>query len=276
LRSALLLGRDHHTLGAMAAVAEGPAALTISRGGARKTYDHVEPNEDAALFALGDGGWLVAVADGHSGASGSEAVVECLHSVWAPRWTAAEPPFDEPGAWAEMALDAVLDCVHAVLSRAAERQLPPAPTTLALALVRPAEGWLAHACVGDSHVFRVDGSRASDLGWPAGVKKRSYFIGHQAGDRQREQEMSRIGCNPLSGAKAVVLATDGLSEIGIGVADPAAAALEAVSEAETSLSDLRPLAACKGIGQLAMRAQRENKAGDNIACAVLWLSDSSC
>ena len=47
MRTATLIGRDHHVIGALAAVAEGPAAITLSRGGARKTYEHTEPNEDA-------------------------------------------------------------------------------------------------------------------------------------------------------------------------------------------------------------------------------------
>ncbi|MDX1648907.1 MAG: hypothetical protein R3263_03550, partial [Myxococcota bacterium] len=67
MRSAILRGRDHHHLGAVDVVSEGPAAAAISMGGAPKSYAHTDPNEDAAAFALGASGRLVAVADGHRG-----------------------------------------------------------------------------------------------------------------------------------------------------------------------------------------------------------------
>ena len=60
MRSARLLGRDQSALGAVAAIAEGRAAITLSLGGALKTYHHTDPNEDAACFALGAGGMLAA------------------------------------------------------------------------------------------------------------------------------------------------------------------------------------------------------------------------
>ena len=78
MRTALLRGQDHTDLGAIGLVSEGPAAIAICKGGAMKTYSHLDPNEDAACFAIGDGGMLVAVADGHDGASGAEAAVRAL------------------------------------------------------------------------------------------------------------------------------------------------------------------------------------------------------
>ena len=53
LSCAALYGRDCQTLGAIDAVSEGHAAIALSRGGARKPYAHVDPNEDSALFAYG-------------------------------------------------------------------------------------------------------------------------------------------------------------------------------------------------------------------------------
>ena len=56
MRSAILCGREHARLGAIDLIAEGPVAIAISLGGASKVYPHTDPNEDAALFAVADGG----------------------------------------------------------------------------------------------------------------------------------------------------------------------------------------------------------------------------
>ncbi len=253
-------------------MAEGPAAIALSRGGARKTYNHTEPNEDAALFALGDGGALIAVADGHHGASGSEAALEDLLQRTAPEWTAAGTVVGSNEAWQEMALDALLACNRAVLARAAELKVAPAPTTLALALVRPAEALLVHACVGDSHCFQATDTLVVERGWAALGRRDTYFLGYQAETREREQEKCVLGCRPLADTRAVVLATDGLSERGIGVTDPEAAVREAVREASRCEPELRALDTCKRVNQAAIDAQRRQRAGDNIGCAVLWLT----
>ena len=88
MRSALLRGRDHTRLGITAAVAEGRAAIALSRGGAPKSYRYRDPNEDAALFVEGEGGILLAVADGHGGCDAAETAVEKLLARFAPAWTA--------------------------------------------------------------------------------------------------------------------------------------------------------------------------------------------
>jgi serine/threonine protein phosphatase PrpC len=272
MRSALLAGRDHHDIGAVAAVAEGQAAITLSRGGASKTYSHSEPNEDAVAFAFGEGGFLVAVADGHDGSSGSLAVIEYTLSELAPAWTGAAAPHDGDTAWREAALDALVACNHEVLACAAKLELPPAPTTLCLALVRPREGILVHASAGDSHVFQARTKAAIDLGWASLGRKRSYFLGYAAETREREQEKSIVGVARLDGTRAIVLATDGLSERGVGVADPAAAVHAAVEASREDAPDLRALGTCKRVTNAALEAQRSQRAGDNVACAVLWLS----
>ena len=91
MRSGILIGRDHQVIGDLAVIGEGPAAIALSRGGASKTYEHTEPNEDAVLFAFSDGfprggGALIAVADGHHGSSGSQAALEHLRQVVGPSW----------------------------------------------------------------------------------------------------------------------------------------------------------------------------------------------
>ena len=87
MRSALLRGRDHIQLGVTAAVAEGRAAIAISRGGAAKVYRYRDPNEDTALFARGEGGILLAVADGHGGCDAAEMALGKLLASFAPGWT---------------------------------------------------------------------------------------------------------------------------------------------------------------------------------------------
>jgi hypothetical protein len=273
VRSALLLGRDHHDLGAVATVAEGPAAISLCRGGARKTYEYTEPNEDAVLFALGEGGWLAAVADGHHGASGAEAALEHLESELAPGWTGASAVATSADDWAELARNALLACNHAVLSRGAELGIPPAPTTLSIALVRPNEQLIAWACMGDSHVFLVDHAGARDVGWASTEAPRTYYLGYEAPKLESLKRMSVVGWQQSTLPDAVVLATDGVSEKGIGLADPAAGTAEAVASARSEAKpELRPLHACNALTRAAMRAQREQHAGDNIGCAVLWTS----
>ena len=64
---AKLHGEASDALGAVSAIAQGSVAITLSKGGARKTYEHTDPNEDGAAFAIGPAGVLVAVVDCHSG-----------------------------------------------------------------------------------------------------------------------------------------------------------------------------------------------------------------
>jgi hypothetical protein len=273
LRWGHLLGRDHTIIGELASMAEGKVALAISRGGARKTYDHVEPNEDAALFCVGEAGTLLALADGHDGAGGAQAVLHTLRETFAPEWTARGEGVGDEADWSRRALEAFLACNHAVLAEGAAGQRPPAPTTLSFALVRPEEGLLAHAAMGDSHVFRIGDSRGEDLGWAATERKRTYFLGYSAESAEGMADKCIVGRAPLPGARAVVLATDGLSEQGIGVADPTAAALQSIDAAAHEAPTRRAQSAAKGLAYTAMRAHRAQRAGDNIATAVLWLQD---
>ena len=59
VRSAQLHGRDVEAIGAIESVAEGPAAIALSRGGSAKRYEHVDRNEDACSFTIGPGGVLI-------------------------------------------------------------------------------------------------------------------------------------------------------------------------------------------------------------------------
>jgi len=271
-RTARLLGRDHHLLGVLAAVAEGPAAITLSRGGAPKQYAHTEPNEDATLFVLGPGGVLVAVADGHHGAAGSAAVLEHLASVCAEGWTALRDAPHSTSHWADEAVAALAGANHALLADAATRGLPPAPTTLAVALARPAEDRLLWTGIGDSHVFTVDDAAATDVLRKALAERGNAFLGYESLDEGALAKRSASGTVPLSALRAVVLASDGLSERGIGVGDPERTVHAATRASGQADAELRPLELARHVGDAALAAHRENAAGDNIATAVVWLS----
>ena len=270
MRSALLFGRDHHTTGALAAVAEGPAAITLSRGGFAKQYGHTELNEDAVLFAHDAGGTFVAVADGHHGASGAQAVIDYLEAEWAPRWTAPGRVVPDEASWLGEASRALGGANHALLADAAQRSLPPAPTTLALGVVRPDEGRVAWSGIGDSHVFGVTGEGATDWLAAALEGRRTAFLGYESLTDESLAVRSASGLADLGTLRALVLATDGLSETGIGVAEPAATVAAAARRCVAVDPELRPLELARQVAQAALDAHREHQSGDNVASAVVW------
>ena len=290
MRSGRLLGHAHQVHGAVAAVSEGPAAITLSRGGAPKTYGHTDPNEDAVCFAFGEHGVLAAVADGHYGARGAERAIDWLLRERASAWTGADAGELDPDTWLEAGGDVLQAVHHDVLAQAREIGLAPAPTTLSIALVRPREGLLLHASVGDSHIFVARQARgihhANDVAWATTGRRDCAFAGEQYDGGQLRPDQWVVGCEPLADARAVLLASDGLSEVRIGVEDPAAAAAAAVehaadpgaippgtTDAEAREASLRALEACRHLTEAALAAHRANRAGDNMCAAVIWLED---
>jgi serine/threonine protein phosphatase PrpC len=266
VRAALLRGREHHEFGAVDSIAEGAAAIALSPGGARKSYPHTDPNEDAAAFAIGEGGTLVAVADGHRGFEASEVLLEHLIAHPAPQWTL--PGGVDPAAWPRHALAALCDANAEILRERLERVEGGSRTTLALALALPASGVLLHASLGDSHLFRVGPGGVVDLA-DAGSAP-SCFLGHGEETSAGLAPKCRIDAAPIGDATAFVLATDGISERHVGLADPAAAAREAVEKARSVAPDLRALEAARRLVEMALEAHRRNRSGDNVAVAVLW------
>jgi len=272
VKTAFLRGREHHQIGAVALEGLGRVAVALSRGGARKTYDHTDPNEDCAAFAVGEGGELVVAADGHHGDLGSEAAVAAILADFAPRLTAALAPTTSPDAWRELAFDALLGANRAVLDVAGRTKLRPAPTTLVLAVLRPAEDLLIHASLGDSHLFAIDAHAASELGGRDPAWKFTPFLGYEEANRTLLEQYSRVGVRGLAGLRAVALVTDGLSERGIGVEDPARAVHESVAGVESGVApDRSAVLACRSIVEAALHAHRRQKAGDNLACSLAWL-----
>lgn len=268
MRTGILRGRDHTLLGATAALAERRVAIALSRGGAAKTYSHRDPNEDACAFAWTEAAWLVAVADGHWGCGGAELALDRLLDRHAPRWISPSP-IALADRWFLEAPDVVLDLNRALVAAGdAERTI--GRTTLALALVRPRDGWWATLAIGDSHLFVARGAGVRE--WRPATRDELAFVGDPRLDRDGVEHGVRCTLErELPGA--IMLATDGLSETGIGVAEPARAVAESVGDARALSADLRPLAAARGLVDRALAAQRANAAGDNVAAACAWLEE---
>lgn len=264
--TAFLRGREHLELGHIAAIAEGPAAIALSRGGAKKTYRHSEPNEDAALFGAASEGLLVAVADGHFGASGSERALELL---WAERAVLAAAAVQ--GDWEPRVLELLAAIDRRLVAEAQEAGRMPAPTTLSLAWVPRAGAGLFHAQVGDSLAFACRGDEVVELSAPESGNGRARFLGEGLDPEQELAPCARIGRLDRDGVDVIVLATDGLSERGIGVDEPARAVGEVIQEARAAGSERAPLEAARALVERALDAHRRHHAGDNMASAVAWL-----
>jgi serine/threonine protein phosphatase PrpC len=223
-------------------------------------------------FASGPGGQLVIAADGHHGELGSEAAVRSILETVAESWTASESPVAQRDEWRKQGIDALMGANRAILQVAGTTQLPPAPTTFVLALVRPQEDLLLHLSVGDSHVFAVDQSGAIELGGRDPNWKFTPFLGYEEARAEMFEKYALMGDRSLEDLRAIVLATDGLSEPGIGVEDPAQSVFGVVSDVEVDApADRRATDACRTIAETAMRAHRRQKAGDNMGCSVIWL-----
>ena len=267
MRSALLRGRDHTRLGITAAVAEGRAAIALSRGGAPKSYRYRDPNEDAALFVEGEGGILLAVADGHGGCDAAETAIEKLLASFAPAWTSLAAPGLRDD-WRNLAIAAFGELNAAILERVALGGASTARTTLALALLRPGDDLLAFASLGDSHVFQLAAGEVLELGHDR--ERRSCYLGFASETPESLADKQVAGVQALAGTRAVVLVTDGLSEQGIGVAVPEDAVSECAESAARGKPELRPLAVARGVVELALAEHRRHRSGDNVAAAVAW------
>lgn len=266
MRSALLAGREHNEIGAIDVVAEGPCAISISRGGAAKNYSHTEPNEDACLFAMGPGGALIAVADGHHGAAGAEIAMRHLLDHAAPAWTRESA--GSVDTLAGEAAESLAAINRAILVEAERCKLPPSPTTLCFVLVRPGEDLLLHVSVGDSHIFWTREAAPLDLGWAAHTSERPAYMGYF--DAVEHEARHTIACESLAGTRSLVLITDGFSEQGIGHDSPAAELHTIQTRSLSCEGELRPVETCRGVAESTVSIQRKNKAGDNLACAT-WI-----
>jgi len=269
VRFALLRGREHVELGAFEAIAEAGLAIALSRGGAPKRYPHSDLNEDAAAFALGSEGSCLAVADGHGGSDAAEIALLHLLAEPAAQWTDAPGSLDAR-SWQRQILAVLSDTNREVRRERTPRDGRSARTTLGLALVLPGSGLLLSAAVGDSHLFVVDAVGVREVA-PAG--KEIGYLGDAHEGPKDLATITRIASEPLAGLRAAVLVTDGLSERGIGVVNPAAAVTEATRNAARERSDTRGLVLARTLTEAALEAHRRNRSGDNVAVAALWLSE---
>lgn len=270
LRTARLCGPEQTEVGNHAAVGWGSAAIGLSRGGAAKTYPYAEANEDACAFATTPEGTLLAVADGHWGSDASRtAIARLLEHHAAPLLGSPHAGPVEP--WESTAQDLLVDLQQQIL-RAGGHLAPRSPrTTLCLALAFPERDRLNWLCVGDSLLFAVDAEAVRELG-PAGEAVR--YLGAPADDAERLHGYARLGSESLQNLHALVLVTDGLSEPGIGVADPTASVKEAArAGARAEDAELRALETVRALLQTGLAAHRQQRAGDNLAIAVGWLDE---
>lgn len=265
MRSALLRGRDHAALGVYGAIAEARVAIAISRGGWAKQYAYVDPNEDAVAFAHGERAILLAVADGHSGFEAAEVALEHLLEHPAPHWTGGAGPPAGTEAWRRHAVAALSDAAVQIGSE--RRDGSRSRTTLTLALAMPSLGQCYYAAIGDSHLFAAYAGEAREI---APAAKSGAFLG-DPNLTQKLGEHARVGSFALEGVRALVLASDGLSEEGIGVDDPAATVHAARLVAARERAELRPIALARAVCEAALASHRAQHSGDNVACAVLDL-----
>ena len=271
MRSALLRGREHLEIGVADVIAEGPVAIALSMGGAKKTYIHTDPNEDSVLFAVGSAGILAALADGHRGFEASEVVLEHLLAHPGPQWV--EPGGVTPASWERHALAAICDANGEILRERLDTEMGRSCTTLSLALVLPESDALLYACIGDSHLFQVRSDEVADLAKANPVTGIDCFLGYTRETPETLAEKCLIGTERLEDTCAVVLVSDGLSEVQIGVEDPASVVGECIEMARKAAPGRRPLEAARSIVEAALASHRKNASGDNVCAAVVWLEN---
>ena len=265
---AILRGSESQIIGGVSVVSEASAAISLSQGGFKKRYSHTDPNEDAAAFALGEAGVLLAVADGHNGCNAAETAIDELMLRAGAILTCDRNTSDE--WWKKTFMETIGAIQTTLVSRVAQGVRGHSRTTLALALVLPGEDLLAFASVGDSHIFRVCPNEVVDLGTHSEGMR--CFLGNPADDLGSLAKNSVVGVESLANTKAIILATDGISEPGIGVDVPEFTLSECAAGADRTAPDLRPLRLARDVAEAALAAHQRHRAGDNIAAAVTCLS----
>jgi hypothetical protein len=97
------------------------------------------------------------------------------------------------------------------------------------------------------------------------------FLGNPANDLGTLTKNSVVGVESLANTRAVILATDGISEPGIGVDLPEFTVSECAAGADRFAPELRPLELARNVAEAALAAHQRHRAGDNIATAVTCL-----
>lgn len=233
MRTALLLGSDHTTLGATATVTAGRTAAALSRGRFPKGYPHIDPNEDAVVVADLASHLLLAVADGHDGSEAAEvaitAIAARLESLDLTDTTAA-----------------LRDLTSAVVARAQER-LGATPSRTALSIVLVDGRRVATATFGDTSVILLRAGKARRVSRPA------PFLGPEV-----TVDTAAFTAPPVRPGDRVVAATDGLLDFLGRNALPRLAAIDAPDQ--------------EAWVRAAVEAAFDGGAGDNIAVGALLAS----
>lgn len=261
-----LLGRDAPDLQQVHVMQGARAAAAISRGGAPKSYGTATSNEDAVLFAEGPCGLLLAIADAHAGPQASEWVLHWL-TITSRQWMTH-------GASTETWLMEAMDLFFAANGYLVQQNIEHSThsrTTLAIVFLDVIHGVVLAASAGDSHVYVVGTSQASAVAKGAGAGE--FFLGQAPASRLEVAEACAADVIRVSGERAVVLATDGLSTNGIGFPNTPAVVHEIITN--THLADHPQKWSAAVAGALATRGcevQAVNNSGDDIAVAVagLW------
>jgi len=265
----ILRGREYLELAAIELRAEAEAAIALSIGGAPKRYAHTDPNEDVALLVVREDGLLLAVADGHGGYEAAELALEAIRS-----WDSELPARIEGSAdWSRLALGAFALANQRILANAVRGGRRRSRTTLAFARVQPEAGAIRWASIGDSHVFHA-ANGVLDLAHARGHPSQgtTFFLGVGEETEASLAEKCHIGEEHLADTQALVLATDGLSERGIGVDEPADTVATAVRCAADLPPPERATALAQGVVEAALAAHRKRRSGDNVAVAAAWLA----
>jgi hypothetical protein len=263
VKRALLLGRAHLAFGEVGELRDANLGVAISRGGAAKPYAHTDPNEDAVFAASGAKGFLVAAADGHWGLRASEAAIERLRDAFVSEWV--DGPERSADRWYQDVLHALVALNEAVFAAHADDVKPR--TTFAVALARPHEELLVAASIGDTHLFLATPDAVREI---LPKPRKFNVLGQERWSASKFEQIARFDVHPLAGVEALVAATDGLSEEGIGVADPEAAVRAAIDAARTLPLAERAGATARAVVDAALSAHVAQQAGDNVGAAVAW------
>ena len=265
MNAAVLFGRSQMVLGAVGEAAGAGCGAALTRGGAPKPYAHTDPNEDAVLAARGARGALVAVADGHWGARAAEIAIETVRDAHLADFV--DGPERSADRWYQAVLHLVVTANDAILKSHTDDNRWR--TTFALALLRPAEELLVATSVGDSHLFAGSSDGVREI---LQKQRKITVLGNTRWTPSQAERNARFDVCPIGGADVLVAVTDGISESGIGVADPLATVSEIVTASRALVPEARAARAARAVVDAGVAAHVANRAGDNVAAGVAWLA----
>ena len=251
-----LRGRDAVVIGEVVRAGSAQVGVAMCLGGAPKGYRFVDPNEDAVMAWGYHCRLLLGLADAHNGATAGDVALDWLKEHGAELVSRATP--------SDWAVDAErrFSAVELSIRQENGRRGARSQTTFLVAVVILAERRLYYAAVGDSHLMIFRGEAPRWLVGSAG--NQDFFLGAPPGRGDVVPTRLQTGFVALAPGAAVVLASDGISTVGIGFDEPLAAVGEVVCGSGS-------LDACELAGQIATAAcqvQARKASGDNIGVAV--------